>query len=419
MHFGARLRSPRAAISLMFAINGILWGTWIARIPAVADHLDVSKAQLGSVLPAFAIGALIALPCAGGLIGRIGSGHTFTLFGLSRIALFPLLALAPTPVALAAVLFLFGFAHGAVDVSANAQGVEIERKTFTSMLSSVHGFFSLGGLIGAAMAGLIAQIGISIQLQFTTLAVVSFVLYAIASRRLVPDETHPSPQTTAARSRRRLRLSLPPRVLWPLGAIAFCTALADEAVADWGGLFLHDELKTTTATAALAYTVYSLTMLIGRLSGDAIVTRFGSVRVIAGGGALSAIGLIGGSLLGVPWAALAGFGIIGLGLSVITPINYRAAGSVPGVPRGTALASVATIGYLGFLMGSPLMGSIAQLASLRVALMLVGILALALIPLARATSRPSRQETPVAGDASPAPVGNDMPLTAAPDFPAG
>lgn len=417
MHFGARLRSPRAAISLMFAINGILWGTWIARIPAVADHLDVSKAQLGSVLPAFAIGALVALPCAGSLIGRVGSAHTFTLFGLSRIALFPLLALAPTPVALAAVLFLFGFAHGAVDVSANAQGVEIERKTFTSMLSSVHGFFSLGGLIGAAMAGLIAQIGVSIQLQFTTLAVLSFALYAIASRHLVADETRPSPRA-AARHGRRLRLSLPPRVLWPLGAIAFCTALADEAVADWGGLFLHDELRTTTATAALAYTVYSLTMLIGRLSGDAIVTRFGSVRVIAGGGALSAIGLIGGSLLGVPWAALAGFGIIGLGLSVITPINYRAAGSVPGVPRGTALASVATIGYLGFLMGSPLMGTIAQLASLRIALMLVGILALALIPLARATSRPGPRETPATSDASPAPAGNGVPLTAAPDFPA-
>ncbi|MGB3329783.1 MAG: MFS transporter, partial [Thermomicrobiales bacterium] len=132
-----RLDTPRGAISAMFLINGVVWGTWIARIPTIADHLAVSRAELGTVLPAFSIGALIALPFAGWLTGRIGSAHAFRWFGVARTAAFPLLALTTAVPLFAAVLFLFGFAHGVVDVSANAQGVEIERRRRSPILSSV------------------------------------------------------------------------------------------------------------------------------------------------------------------------------------------------------------------------------------------------------------------------------------------
>ncbi|MGI8485363.1 MAG: MFS transporter [Thermomicrobiales bacterium] len=398
MRLGIRLRSPRAAISLMFALNGIVWGTWIARIPGVANHLDVSKSQLGSVLPAFAIGALIALPAAGWLVGKIGSARSFTIFGLLRTAFFPLLAFAPTPVLLAFVLFLFGLAHGVVDVSANSQGVEIERKTLTSMLSSVHGFCSLGGLIGAMTAGVIAETGLSLQLHFTLIAIPAFMLYAIASRGLVRDEVRPASFAVRAARKRRLQLSLPPRILWPLGFIALCVAIGDESIADWGGLYLKDELQTTAAVAALSYTVYSLTMLIGRLSGDLLVRKLGPVRVIAVGGAMSAIGLITGLLIGTAWSALIGFGLVGLGLSVILPITYRAAGSTPGISRGKAVASVATVGYLGFLAGPPIIGTVADAASLRGALLLVGLVTIALIPLSRSTARPDPRDDLLAED---------------------
>ncbi len=339
------------------------------------------------MLPAFAVGALIALPFAGWLVGNVGSDRCFTIFGLLRTALFPLLVFAPTPLLLAGVLFLFGFSHGVVDVSANSQEVEIERKTHTSMLSSVHGCFSLVGLLGAVSAGVAAEAGITLHVQFSLIAAIVVTLYAIASRGLVSDEHRPSSFPVRAAQKRRLQLSLPPRVLWPLGLIALCVAIGDESIADWGGLYLRDELKTTAAVAALSYTVYSLAMLTGRLSGDILVRTFGPVRVIAAGGAISALGLIAGLLAGEAWTALIGFGLIGLGLSVILPITYRAAGSTPGIARGKAVASVATVGYLGFLAAPPSIGAIADATSLRIVLVMVGILILLLVPLSRATSK--------------------------------
>ncbi|MGC4107403.1 MAG: MFS transporter [Thermomicrobiales bacterium] len=382
-----RLDSPRGAISAMFLINGVVWGTWIARIPTIAEHLDVSRAELGSALPAFSIGALISLPFAGWLTGKIGSANTFRWFGVARTAAFPLLAFASAIPVFAVVLFLFGFSHGTVDVSANAQGVEIERRRRSPILSSVHGFFSLGGLLGAASAGVVAGLGVSLQMQFLSLGIVAIVLYLATSRRLVPDTAMPVAQAVPATAR-KFRISLPPRALWPLGAIAFVVALGDESIGDWGGLLLTQELGAGAATAAMVYTVYSLTMLIGRMSGDRLVRRFGPVLVIATGGAISAVGLVAGQLIFTVPSVLIGVAMIGFGLSGILPITYRAAATSPGIPGGKGVASVATVGYLGFLSGPPVIGRVSDAASLQFALLLVGIAMLALIPLARTVSRP-------------------------------
>lgn len=386
-----RITSPRGAISAMFLINGIVWGTWIARIPAIATHLDVSRAELGVALPAFAIGALVALPFAGKLIGMIGSANAFRWFGVARTMIFPFLALATAIPELALVLFAFGLMHGVVDVSANAQGVEIERRRRAPILSSVHGFFSLGGMIGAASAGAVAGLGISLQAQFLSLAIVATIGYLAMSRTLVADEAIPLAQAIPATTR-RFRITLPPRVLWPLGAIVFVVALGDESVGDWGGLLMSRELQASAATASMAYTVYSLAMLVGRMTGDTLVRRFGPVRVIAVGGILSAIGLVLGQAIFTIPSVLAGIALIGFGLSGIMPITYRAAATTPGIPRGRAVASVATIGYVGFLSGPPVIGRVSDMTSLRVALLMIGIVMLVLVPLARFVARPEASE---------------------------
>lgn len=393
--FVRRLTSPRGAISAMFLINGIVWGTWIARIPAIATHLDVSRAELGVALPAFAVGALVALPFAGKVIGRIGSANAFRWFGVGRTLIFPFLALATAIPELALVLFAFGVLHGVVDVSANAQGVEIERRRRSPILASVHGFFSLGGMIGAASAGTIAGLGVSLQAQFLALALVASLCYLAMSRALVADEAVPMAQAVPATTR-RFRITLPPRVLWPLGAIVFVVALGDEGVGDWGGLLLSQELQASAATAALAYTVYSLAMLVGRMTGDTLVRRFGPVQVIAAGGMLSAIGLVLGLTVFTIPSVLAGIALIGFGLSGILPITYRAAATTPGIPRGPAVASVATIGYIGFLSGPPVIGRVSDLTSLRAALLLIGAVMLMLVPLARFVARddPAEQAVP-------------------------
>ncbi|MGB3329538.1 MAG: MFS transporter, partial [Thermomicrobiales bacterium] len=228
---------------------------------------------------------------------------------------------------------------------------------------------------------------VSLQMQFVSLGVVAMVLYVLASRRLVPDTAMPVSQAIPATTR-RFRISLPARALWALGAIAFVVALGDESIGDWGGLLLTQELGAGAATAAMVYTVYSLTMLVGRMSGDRLVRRFGPVLVIAAGGVLSAVGLAVGNLIFTVPSVLIGIAMVGFGLSGILPITYRAAAMTPGAPSGRQVASVATIGYLGFLSGPPLIGQVSDLASLRVALILVGIAMLALVPLARSVSRP-------------------------------
>ena len=392
-----RLDTPRGAISAMFLINGVVWGTWIARIPTIADHLEVSRAQLGTVLPAFSIGALVALPFAGWLTGRIGSANTFRWFGVARTAACPFLALTTAIPLFAAVLFLFGFSHGSLDVAANAQGVEIERRRRSPILSSVHGFFSLGGLIGAASAGAVAGLGVSLQAQFVSLGIVAIALYLLASRRLVADTAMPVAQAVPATAR-RFRISLPPRSLWPLGIIAFVVAWGDESIGDWGGLLLTQELGASAATATMVYTVYSLTMLVGRMTGDRLVRRFGPVRTIAAGGAISAAGLVAGQLIFTIPSVLTGVALIGFGLSGILPITYRAAATTPGVPGGKGVASVATIGYLGFLSGPPLIGRVSDATSLQVALLLIGIAMLALVPLARTVARPEPFGEPADAD---------------------
>ncbi|MGC4191353.1 MAG: MFS transporter [Thermomicrobiales bacterium] len=402
-----RLNTPRGAISAMFLINGIVWGTWIARIPTIAAHLDVSRGELGAVLPAFSIGALVSLPFAGWLTGKIGSANVFRWFGVARTAAFPMLAFASAIPVFAVILFCFGFSHGSLDVAANAQGVEIERRRRSPILSSVHGFFSLGGLLGAASAGVVAGLGVSLQLQFLSLGIVAILLYLVASRQLVPDTAVPL-ATAVPATGRRFRISLPPRSLWPLGAIAFVVALGDESIGDWGGLLLTQELGASAATAAMVYTVYSLTMLVGRMTGDRLVRRFGPVLVIAAGGAISAAGLVAGQLIFTVPSVLVGIAMVGFGLSSILPITYRAAATTPGVPGGKGVALVATIGYAGFLCGPPVIGRVSDVSSLQVALLLIGIVMLALVFLSRTVGRPEPSPDLRDGTLEPVPAAQSM-----------
>ena len=374
---------PRHALALIFAMRGFLVGSWIARIPAIAEHLDVSRGELGSVLIAGAIGALIAFQVTAPRIARWGTARSIAIFGPLWVLTMPLAVFSPNPALFFAALLLFGFVNGTVDVALNAQAVEIERRIDRPVLSSMHGMFSVGARGGAASGGVLAALTVSIQAQFVVTGLVVAVTWLLLTRALVPDEAVPA---TAARRRRPL-FSIGPRVLWPLGAIAFCCALIEEALADWGGLFLSQDLGTNPGTAALGYTLFSSTMLIGRLFGDPLVRRLGPVAILRGGAALGSAGMLFGVLVNTPWSFLLAFGLAGLGFSTTIPIVYRAAGSTPGVPRAVGVAAVATMCYAAFLVGPPLMGFVADLLSLRVAFLGVGLFVTSVIWLAPAVAR--------------------------------
>jgi MFS family permease len=391
MSLAARL--PRTipfhvAVALLFATSGVMWGVWIARIPGVSASLDLDRAELGLVLPAFSIGALIAFPVSATVSSRYGSRVAIRIFGVLRGLLFPLLALAPNAVTLAIALALGGFAHGALDVALNAQGVEIERRTTGSILSRAHGSFSLGALVGSLSVGFAASAGLDLALQFAVPGLFAVAIFATLTSQLLDDEATPNPATERLATKRRWRgVRVPPRALWALGAIALVTGIADEAIADWTTLFIRQDLGASAVVASLAYSIYSFAMLVGRFAGDSISSRIEAMRILQIAGAMGATGLLIGTLVHTTVAMLVGIAIIGLGFSAIYPTLYRLAGNAPDISRASGLATIATIAYLGFMIGPLIIGPIANATSLRTVLIGVGVLCF-VIPL---LSRPPRK----------------------------
>lgn len=385
-----RQPSPRTAVSTFFAVLGFISAGWIARIPALTTKLDLDTAQLGSILLFIAIGSILAFQVIGRLIERYGSDRTTFRFSLGFIAALALLALAPNPAVLAAALFLYGAAFGATDVAMNAQGVTVEHRLRKPIMGSLHGYFSLGALFGGAISALFAQFDIGIEANLLIFVALGFVLVTWADRGQIRDEPLPA---NVEPKRGGLRFELPPRVLWPLGVIAFCGAVGEGAMADWGALYVHDELGSTEGVAAFGFTVFSTTMLIGRFAGDKIVASYGPGRVVRVGAIVSALGLTGGLLLNTTVSAIAGFAVMGIGLAFVFPVVYSAAGSIPGIPSGRGVAAVATIGYTGFLAGPPLLGFLARATSIQASLLVVAGLIAVIAPFTGTLRRTHRMAT--------------------------
>jgi HAD superfamily hydrolase (TIGR01509 family) len=358
------MRSTRAAITLVFFADGLLIGSWAARIPAVQRQADLTSGKLGLALFAMSLGALLAMPTAGRLSERIGS-RPVTLAALAGGAIaLALTALAGALFTLAAALFLFGAGFGAVNVAANAQGIALERMSERSILSSFHAAFSFGGLAGAGLGALAAGAGIDPLGHFAAVALAIGLSALLAAGRLLPPEADDREPTPI--------LARPQRALLVLGAAAFFTLMAEGAAADWSAVYL-DSLGAGAAVAALAYTAFSLAMASSRVFGDRLNGRFGPVALARGGGLLAAAALALALVSGSTPAALVGFAAMGAGLGVVVPVLFRAAGSTPGVSAAAGVAAVSTIGWFGFLAGPPAIGVTADAVGLRSALVIVVI----------------------------------------------
>ncbi len=364
------LSSPgtlRIVVSTVFFVNGALIASWVSRIPAVSERLGLDKAQLGIGLLGMAVGALIAFPIAGLVIARFGSKPVVTvaLIGLSAALLLP--GLAGSLPALFLSLVAFGALNGATDVGMNAQAVEVEKMHRQPIMSSFHGMWSLGGLAGSGIGALLIGAGFSPQAHFALVGVLAAITAAIASSRLL--NVPPTHQTGRV-------FALPPRSLVAIGVVLFCAALVEGSMADWTAVYLKTTLLTTESFATIGYAAFSLAMLAGRLTGDALKARLGAVMLGRSGGLIATVGMAFALLIGQPWASLIGFACVGWGVSSLFPMAFSAAGNAKGVNQGVALASIATMGYTGFLVGPPLIGFIAQGTGLRLALGVVVMLSL-------------------------------------------
>jgi MFS family permease len=373
------VRRARGAVTAIFFLNGLLFGSWAARIPAIRDRLSLSDGELGLALAFLPVGAIIAMPLAGALAARAGSRRaTRVAFALACTAI-GVVAFAPSLVAFAALAFVVGVGMGSCDVSMNVHGVTVERRYGRPILSGFHAAFSLGGLAGAALGALAAGAGVDVRLHLAAAAAVCGTIGLVWSRRFLPGSADASAKQDPVFVR-------PPRRLWALGALAFACLVIEGGAADWSGVYIKDELGTGPGVAALGFTAFSVTMTLGRLFGDRLVTRFGSARLVRTGALVAAVGFGTALAVSAPPAALVGFACLGAGMSSVIPIVFRAAGRTPGIASGVALSAVTSVGYLGFVAGPPAIGGIAELVGLPTALGVLVALAAAVAALAGTTS---------------------------------
>ncbi|MET7756789.1 MFS transporter [Streptomyces sp. NPDC005389] len=397
-----RLRRARFAVAAVFCVHGAVTGSFATRIPWIQEHAGVSAGQLGLALAFPALGASVAMPLAGAVSHRFGARTALRgLLTLWTLAL-TLPSLAPDIWGLCAALFVYGATAGMSDVAMNALGVETENRLGRSIMSSLHGMWSAGALIGSAAGTVAAHLGGDARLHHLIAALVLTALglvfcQGVLDMRSTPDEEPPP------------RFSLPPKSALIIGAIGFCAVFAEGASLDWSAVYLRDELGSSAGLAAASTTAFALTMTVARLAGDRVVDRFGAVRTVRVGGAVATLG--GVLVVVAPHAAvaMAGFGLIGLGVAVVVPLAFAAAGR-SGPNPSQAIAGVATITYTSGLIAPSAIGGIADATSLVFSFGLVTLLALGLVVGAGVLKSSERESTPTqptkpAPEKTPGPVG--------------
>lgn len=370
--------SPRSAITAVFFVDGALFASWASRIPALSGRVGAEAGALGLALVAPAVGALIAMPIVGRLLpGR--SSRTFCRLAIAALMVALLLpGLARSVPVLALTLLMIGLANSSLDLAMNAQGVSVERTLRHPVLSSLHAAFSFGGLAGAGLGALAAALRVAPLPHLALAAVLFGSAGLLATTRLLAGDDDADADADAPKLRWR---RLPPRLI-ALGAACFFSLLAEGAASDWSAKLVHDDLAGSAALGAIAYAVFSVTMGTGRLTTDRLWARWGSARLLRRSGTVAGVGFALGLAAGDAPAAIAGFALLGLGLSGVVPTLFRSAAAERNVATGPALAAVSSLGYLGFLAGPPIIGGIAQITSLRLACGLLVLASLVVVALA-------------------------------------
>lgn len=374
--------SSRLATALLFFLFGVNIATWISRIPAIQTDLHLTKSALGSVLLFSALGSLLLTPLWGSWIARYGSPLMTRITILLATADLLGLALAPNAPALAAALFLFGVANGGLNAAVNAQAILLERHYPRPIMSSFHAAFSVGGMSGAALGGLLAARGWTPAQHFLLIA----LLVAATGWAAIPWFLR---ESSTDRDTGGPLLVLPHGPLLTLGALAATIMIGEGAMADWIAIYLRDTLHTAESTAALAYSAFSASMAVGRFAGDWLTHHLGPARLSRYLALTAAAGLTLALLTSSLPAAFLGFALTGLGYSVIVPLVFSASGRLPGISPGHGIAAVSTTGFFGFLTGPPLIGFLADATSLRAALFTVAALNLGAAALSKSLERRS------------------------------
>lgn len=390
------LRWQQAATVSAFVAHGLLFASWAAHIPQVKARVGVTDAGLGLALLGAPIGSVMAMAASARLLPRFGSRRMVQACLLGYCVAGPLVGLAGSAIALFAALYAWGAFQGALDVSMNTQAVTVERAAGRPLMSGFHASWSIGALLGALIGVGGVAAGLSLTSQMLILAVPALAIGEPLVARMLPDSVRRAPAASQPPGRPGRSLSRPVLVL---GAIAFASMLCEGASADWASVLLRGSLRASATVAGFAYTAFALTMVMARMSGNRLLTRHRVQSVLPILAAVAAAGFTAGLAGGQAVTAIAGFAFLGIGLALVVPTVNSAAGRLPGLSPGAAIASVSACGWVGFVAGPPLIGELASATSLSAALGVLPVLvafivvATALAPQLRAPRQDPGHET--------------------------
>ena len=372
------LRRARIAVTITFIVNGFTAGTFVARIPDFKEILDISNGTLGRSLLFVSIGVFLALKPAGKSSAKYGSRPVVFWATIALAISYVLLGALFSLIWFWLTLFILGFAIATQDVAMNAHAVVIEQRANRRLMSAFHAMFSVGTLFGGILGGLFSQWEVTPLHQSLLLAVI-YTIAAFAVRPLyLPADADKHDFSSGPRARH-------PFIFWILGFFGLFAAISEGAAGDWGGVLARDAFGATPFISTLPYIVFCTAMIIGRFSGDYLAHRFGASLVIAAGGIISGTGLTVGLIVGGIPAIMVSWFLLGIGLSVVIPLMFSAAGTLASkkyagvIAPSEAVAKVSGVSYFGFVIGPPLIGFIADIVELRWTLLLIAAFAYLLI----------------------------------------
>lgn len=352
------------ALPLLFALFGLVMGSWASRIPALAERVHVSHSALSMVLLCGGVGALLSFPISSFLMGKFGARKSLLVSGLALLGVLVSIGMAPSVSRLMMAVLMLGITASVYDVAMNSVAAKREKGSGKSEMSMLHGLCCGGGLVGATVGSLMASLDIAPATHFIMLAgPLAVVLWGAC--QMLED-------AAAVEQVEKKRFALPRGPMALLGLLGFLGAMAEGSIADWSGMFLKEHFQVTDGVAPLGLVCFSVMMLVSRLVGDKLKTRYGAQRLLTGGALVASVGLFFAVLSPNAYFALGGFAVAGLGMALLFPFVFSAAGAQGPV----ALAGVASMAYSGTLMGPPVIGGIAHFVGMQMAIGYVAVLSL-------------------------------------------
>lgn len=350
-------KSIRIAVTLFYFCTGLVFSSWASRIPTIKNKLSISEGELGSLLLVMPIGEVATLALVGKLVATYGSKTVFQFGILGYVFMLLMIPFADHFWTLALILTLFGICSNSCNIAINTQGVDVENLYQRSIMSSFHGAWSLAGFVGALIGLVLMHFKVTILPHFLLVAVMILGLFFFQRKYLfdyMPTEDE-----------QKKGMVKPDKTLIQLGIIGFLGMATEGTMFDWSGVYFHEIVKAPEKWTTLGYAAFMITMASGRFVGDRFIEKYGKQRILQGSGILMGTGLLISVFFPSMMICTLAFMLIGLGVACTVPTVYSVAGQHKTINPGVALALVSSISFLGFLLGPPLIGYIAELFDLR------------------------------------------------------